>query len=389
MRSKIIFLILLLIQLNVNAQKGMFKKGTIQPSVYKEQLAYTLVNQLIYVTVEIEGKEYIFLVDTGAPSTIRKNLDVDFVFLKKESIMDAMQNTQEVDYVTLPSIKIGNLTFDNFVFMQEDLTVFEDLGIDGIIGGNITARGAWDFDLQKNSITVSNTLDQAWLKEANFSAFKMKKTDIGTPLLSLTYFDRIKEKGIFFDTGYSGLFYLSASMFDKVKPYVSDYITGEGILSKNAFGNSVGETALLPLKMKLGQQHIPIFFSDVEEDEESNLGVEWLSHYRVIIYKNTFYFSNEGQRGFETKFVGKGIKTAVENGELLVTFVWHNSPAHKQGIQLGDKIQAVNGQQVADLTLNEQLELKKTMETSPEITVEITRLNHPIVLKEEVLLTGE
>lgn len=389
MRGKVVLLFLLLIQLNVKAQKGIFKQGTIHPTVYKEQVGYTRVNHLIYVNVEIKGKEYVFLVDTGAPSTIRKGLDVDFVFLKKESIMDAMQNTQEVDYVTIPAVKMGQLTFENFVFMQEDLAVFDDLGIDGILGANITARSAWDFDLQHHSITVSNTLDVIDRTDASFSALKIKKTHIGTPLITLTYFDKIKEKGIFFDTGYSGLFYLSSSMFEKVKPYVSHYITGEGILSMNAFGSSAGETALLPLKMKMGKQQIPTFLADVEQDEESNLGVEWLSYYRVIIHRNTFYFAKYEQRDFEIKVRGKGMRTAVEQGELLVTFVWHDSQAHKQGIRLGDKIQAVNGQIVDHLTLAEQLELKKIIDTSPEVIVKINRLNEPIGLKEEVLLTCE
>lgn len=387
--KKILFvLFFVLIHLHTIAQKGIFKRGTISPSIYKEQVSYTRVDKLIYVTVEIKGKEYVFLVDTGAPSTIRKGLDVDAVFLERLSIMDAMQNTQEVEYVTIPAVKMGNLTFENFVFMREDLSVFDDLGIDGILGGNMTAKSVWDFDLYHDAIVVSSHFDTQ-LKTANFSCLKVKKTAIGTPLLTLTYFDQVKEKGIFFDTGYNGLFYLSTIMFEKVKPYASHYITGEGVLSTNAFGVSSGQTALLPLSMKVGKQLIPTFLADVEEDEESNLGVEWLSYYRVILHGNKFYFAPYENKKFEANFSGKGLKTRIENGELMVTFIWHNSPAHQAGIQVGDTIQVVNGQKVEQLTLNEKEKLKEQLQSSPEVTLEISRINTEIVLKEEVLLKGK
>ncbi|WP_353162248.1 PDZ domain-containing protein [Myroides odoratus] len=389
MRKQLFVLFFVLIQIHATAQKGIFKRGTISPSVYKEQLSYNIVDKFIYVTVEIKGKEYVFMVDTGAPSTIRKGVDVEAVFAESQPIMDAVRNIQQVEYVAVSAVKIGNLTFENFVFMREDLSVFDDLGIDGIIGGNITAKSVWDFDLYHNTITISSHLDQQLKSASNFSRLKIKKTDVGTPMVTLTYFDKIKEKGIFFDTGYNGLFYLSSRMFEKVKPYVPSYITGEGVLSMNAFGSSSGETALLPLTMKMGKQSIPTFLADVDDDEESNLGVEWLSYYRVILQGNALYFSPYAQRKFETKFSGKGIKTEIENGELVVVFVWHNSPAHQYGIQVGDKIQAVNGQVVDQLPLLKQKELKKEILTSPEITLEIHRLNKTIVLKDEVLLTWE
>lgn len=389
MKKRLLILFFVLIQVNAMAQKGIFKRGSISPIVYEEQVTYEIVNRLIYVTVEIKGENYVFMVDTGAPSTIRKGLNVDAVFLENQLIMDAMQNTQEVAYVSLPSVKMGNITFENFVFMQEDLEAFDDLGIDGIIGGNITARSVWDFDLYHDKITVSSHLDPKFKTDVDFSRLKVKQTEIGTPLVTLTYFDKVKEKGVFFDTGYNGLFYLSSTMFEKVKPYAPPYLTGEGMLSMNAFGKSSGETALLPLTMKIGNHLLPPFLADVEQDEESNLGVEWLSYYRVIIQGNRFYFSPYKQKKFETKYSGKGIKTKIENGELLVTFLWHHSQAQKYGIQVGDTILAVNGQIVSQLTVAQQEQLKKDIEALPEITLEIKRLNQSIVLQDEVLLSAD
>lgn len=379
-------LFILFLKLNGSAQKGIFKRGTIYPRQYTENVSFKIVNHLIYVTVEIKGEKYVFLVDTGAPSTIRKSLDADFIFLTKEPIMDAMRNVQEVEYGIIPQVKMSAITFKNFTFMREDFALFDELGIDGIIGANITSKSAWDFDLLHHRITISSALSPALLKSRNFSSLKVKRTPTGTPTIALTYFDKIKEEGIYFDTGYTGLFYLNSDLFQEVKPYVAGYITGEGEISRSAFGVSAGETLAFPLAMKMGNEEIPTFLAHVEEDDESNIGVRWLSYYRVIIFENRFYFSKYDQKDFDNQVVMKGMKADIENDELVVTFVWHNSQAHRKGVQVGDKIGAVNGQVVANLPFPEQVKLKEEINTAPTIRVDIHRLGTDIELADEVLL---
>ncbi|WP_286421130.1 retropepsin-like aspartic protease [Myroides odoratimimus] len=175
-KTNIITVLVLLFSFNLFAQKGIFKKGIITPSTYYETLNYTLKDDHIYVDVIIEGKTYKFIVDTGAPTSITFNVKGDFKFIYEDELHDASNNVSKVKYVSIPSIKIGKLEYKNFTAVQSDMDAFKSLGVDGLIGGNMISKSCWDFDLENNRITLSNTLNK---KDINL--FNRNKIPRGKP----------------------------------------------------------------------------------------------------------------------------------------------------------------------------------------------------------------
>ena len=214
MHKILISLIFLLTFTNSFSQKGMFKQGSISPNIYTENIAYEFVWGIIIIKVQINEKTYRFLLDTGAPTTINSKVIGDFAFVKEEKSTDASQNEASVNYVKIPKMKFGNIIYKDFVAMQYDLEVFEQLNIDGILGANLISKSTWEFDIENNVITVSDKLVENKVKD--FSKTNLKIIDTGTPVLKFTYFNKIKEKRVYFDTGFNGLFYLSTSMFNKL-----------------------------------------------------------------------------------------------------------------------------------------------------------------------------
>lgn len=387
MKTKITLFLFILVSMYSYSQKGIFKKGTIAPSVYNEKLEYRLVNDLIYLDVEINNNKYTFILDTGAPTTISTKVKGDFEFLLKESIVDASNNSQDVNYVSIPSIKIGNLEFTNFAAMQEDLSLLTEAGVDGLIGGNIICRSAWDFDLEKNNIVISNTLNKEVVKKG-FKEMKVALEDTGTPTVSMKYFNKIGEENIYFDTGYNDFFYLSNDKFLEIKKanLVSTFIEGNGVISQSAFGDGVGNTFLMPLEMSIGGHKLPTFITDVDIDEESNLGAKWLTYYRTILYKNKLYFK-ANNTSMKKEVIAKSIKIDFKGTELYITFVWNTPFTKEHNLKIGDKILSINNKDISSMSPEDLKKVKSTTFKEKEVLIEVNTKGNFVLVKDEVLLS--
>ncbi|MEC4051885.1 aspartyl protease family protein [Myroides odoratimimus] len=385
-KTNITTVLVLLFSFNLFAQKGIFKKGIITPSIYNEILNYTLKEDHIYVDVIIENKIYKFIVDTGAPTSITFNVKGDFKFIYEDELHDASNNVSKVKYVSIPSIKIGNLEYKNFTAVQSDMDAFKTLGVDGLIGGNMISKSCWDFDLENNRITLSNTLDKKEI--SSFNKVKVKKEDTGTPTLTMSYFNGLKEKNIFFDTGYNDFFYLSEDVFNTLndKKVFSKALTGEGVISYSAFGPSIGKTYIAPLEIKVGNYEIPVFLTAVDVDDTSNLGSKWLQYYRTILYKNHFYFKPYN-KSFSQTYENIGIKTKLKNNELVISFVWDSPAIRKNNLKIDDKILSVNDREISAMSKEELKEVQRNAFKADKVKIEVNTKGNFIELNKETILS--
>ncbi|MCT4216562.1 aspartyl protease family protein [Elizabethkingia anophelis] len=387
--ASLFILFCIIISIQIKAQKGIFKYGSIYPKTHNENISFELVANHIFVYVNIEGNKYRFLVDTGAPTSISKNVKGNFELVLKDEITDASGNKENISYVSIPELRLGNLIYKNFVALKGDIEIFNSLGIDGILGANLICKSIWDFNIGNNIITVSDQINKMTIKD--FRKLKTKILNTGTPTLSMTYFNKEKEKNIYFDTGYNGLFYLCRSVFEKLlnKNLIKEYIEGNGVVSQNAFGNSEGKTYLLPLQMKIGKENIQPFLADVDYDDESNLGSEWLLAYRTILTKNRMYIKKYKDAELKRALVTKGINISHNGSDLVVVFLWKNSSAQKKGIKIGDKILSINGK---NYSVGDKVEIDNIISDfykNQSVVLEINVKGNFIELFDEILLKIE
>ncbi|MCC9043579.1 aspartyl protease family protein [Myroides sp. M-43] len=384
-RTNLITIIILLFSFHLFAQRGIFKKGTITPNAYNENLNYTVKDDHIYVDVIIEDKTYKFIVDTGAPTSVTFNVKGDFDFIYEDELYDASNNVSKVKFISIPSIRIGNLEYKNFAAVQSDMDAFKSLGVDGLIGANMISKSCWDFDLENNRITLSNNLNK---QEINlFNRVKVKKADSGTPTLTMTYFNGLKEKDIFFDTGYNDFFYLSEDMFDTLnkKNVFSKVLTGEGVISYSAFGPSIGKTYITPLEMKIGNYEIPVFIAAVDVDDTSNLGTKWLKYYRTILYKNNFYFKSYNKI-LPSTYQDIGIKVKIKENELIISFVWDSPSIKNKNLKAGDKILSVNNKDISSMSEDELKEIQRNAFKADKVQIEVNTKDNFMTLYKEIIL---
>ena len=82
---------------------------------YHTEVAYEFVNEKIIIPVEIEGEQYRFLFDTGAPNFITNNLynKIKTRFVKSILVSDASNKKDSLNVVVVPKINIGGTHFRN------------------------------------------------------------------------------------------------------------------------------------------------------------------------------------------------------------------------------------------------------------------------------------
>lgn len=130
------------------------------------------------VPVELDGKKYRFLFDTGAPTSISKDLqrELKYKVIDRGSIVDSDQNKIRVDYVRVDSIVIEGIKFRNVKAFVADFTANPTLAcleLDGILGSNLMQACNWQIDYSKEQIHFSNEpflTNQPGVYSAKFTA---------------------------------------------------------------------------------------------------------------------------------------------------------------------------------------------------------------------------
>lgn len=123
------------------------------------------------VPVELNGKRYRFLFDTGAPTSISMEVQnsLDFKVVDRGSIVDSDKNKIRVKYVRVDSMFIGGVRFGNIRAFVGDFQANPTLAcleLDGIIGSNMMQVCNWQIDYVGQEIKLSSS---AFLKDEKYS----------------------------------------------------------------------------------------------------------------------------------------------------------------------------------------------------------------------------
>jgi len=141
MKEKILFL-LLLISSNIYSQSIDLNIGKANTKNYYEEISFELVNDKVIIPVTIEGERYRFILDTGAPNIISKEI-YDLVkpkLIKSIPVTDASGKREYLNVVSLESLKLGNVSFEQtaaLVYEQNANPLFKCFRVDGFIGSNM------------------------------------------------------------------------------------------------------------------------------------------------------------------------------------------------------------------------------------------------------------
>ncbi len=135
------------------------RSGNTHQEQFRQDVDIEIKNGLIFLPVSIQGQTYRFLFDTGAPLSISQKIQnaLEYEVVSKGNIIDSDHNNQEVKWVQVDSILIGDISFQKQVAFIGDFEanpLLSCLEIDGIIGSNLIRHCNWRIDQNNKSTSL-------------------------------------------------------------------------------------------------------------------------------------------------------------------------------------------------------------------------------------------
>ncbi|MDH4470957.1 MAG: aspartyl protease family protein [Fluviicola sp.] len=328
----------------------LLKQGDVEQPSFTAEIPFEMRMGLVVVKVNIEGKDYDFMVDTGAPNVVTKELAADLNLKAKveRKTGDSQGKKEVLQFAEMPEMLIGGVHFIETGAAIADLKRSNEiacLDVDGFVGSNLMKEAVWQFDYERKVITISDSIDAF---EIPATAFRIPFTPATsfTPLVDITY-NGVTDKLVTFDTGSNGYFGSSASTRKTLQSEgkLANPAIGVGANSSGLYGLGDGDSTYNALikDTKLGSLTIPEQVVSFGPGART-IGTKFLEHYRVIINWSTNEIILIPTDDFiNNKLENFGISPFYNNDQLEVRLVMLGSEADKMGIRLGDRILEVNG----------------------------------------------
>lgn len=215
----IYFLTIILINsCSVSKAVKYFKEGKIAEENFKVTFPFEMKNGYIVVKAKIKNKYYNFILDTGTPNLVSKELaeNLNLKIIDSVKASDVFDNKQTNKYARIDSIKIGLLDFVGTAALINDFNtvpVWASMNVDGFIGSNLMQHAIWDFDFNQKLITITNDESKLNLPEKIIEN-KLFIGYAGAPAIA-TKINGDKVWNFTVDFGYNGGIVIPFSVFEK------------------------------------------------------------------------------------------------------------------------------------------------------------------------------
>ncbi|TXB60638.1 aspartyl protease family protein [Phaeodactylibacter luteus] len=334
------------------ASSQLWDTGSLKQEQFIEEIPVRLVNGLIFLDVEADGRPLTFLLDTGAPTIIDEGAveALNLPVRKYGTAQDAYGRRDRINRTRIKHLKIGGLDFRNqpaLISPLRTIPVFNCLEIDGLLGANLMKRAYWQFDYERERLLVTDQLENLPVPESALQIpFRTKAQ--GTPIIDLRIGDSLSIADVTLDFGSGNGLTLERSLFPeewiKKAEVYTDGIAGVGLYG--AAMDSVWYREMPGLFTTQGDTVAAAVFLRVKRGGSHLLGTELLRHFRVTIdwRANMLYLEPRGE--VVQTWRGMGFSVTPEEDGLVVSKLVYPSPAVDAGLQLGDRLVKVDGERV-------------------------------------------
>ena len=355
--------------INIFSQNIDLNIGETKSKNYFEEFDFELIRDKIIVPVEIRGVTYKFILDTGAPNIISKEISdmINPRLLKTIPITDASGIKENLNVVSIEELKFGNIMFKNTASLVYDTTsnpLFQCFGIDGFIGSNMLRNSIIQIDVERKKITLTDNRKKLALDKKDSSKIKLIGSQ-SSPYLWINL--KGKDKGreqVLIDTGMGGLYDISHRNYDvfKKEKIFNEIGESEGASSVSLFGDVPVKKHLrlhLPL-LKINGFEIENYITNTTNSKNSRIGADLLKYgVMTIDYVNKRFYLNPKSKKINIEKPEFNFSKTLKDGKLIIGFVWENELQKK--ISYGDEILEINGKtiKICDLITKESVSEKE------------------------------
>ncbi len=351
--------------------------GSVINKNYTTDIPFEWSGDLPIITVNINGKDHKFLFDTDAPTTIPEHLVNE---LQLQTVGDPIKlydsdgRQLERFLYKLPLLKIGDISFKDYVVMSDDFKSkfpLSCLGFDGIFGYNYMKDLIIKLDYMNQKITFSDKE----IPHKNYTPVAIHFRPVQGPVVEI---ELPFAKGNFIiDTGKNTDIQLGdTGVIPEMDKLNYEYRDTRGTYSSSIGGQNTDrqkrEYLLTDFTISPSLK-IKSFPMSVDQSHSFLIGNQFLKHFNIIIdFPNQkAYFQNTKDGAINEGFIETFgfVPFWNENDGLFISAITDKTPASKANLKVGDKIVTLSGKDVSNmkesefcsLMLNEDLNKKERL----------------------------
>lgn len=386
MKKSFLFIFLIYTFSIAYAQPNLFHQGKIISKNYIDTIKFEFLKNKIIIPVQLNGKTRRFIVDTGAPLLITKELqaELNFQVLKKDLLADVNQRLDSTNYVQIPHLLIGKVHFENVVGMIADLNagLLSCFGIEGIIGSNVLVNSILNINLERKEMILTDKIEKLGLPAKSASNLILEARQ-STPIIEISPFPKANEQ-IFIDTGDDEFYAMSLRSFaffteeTEIKKHLISQATGASTAGLHGFEQDTTKHLLMFDSLRINDLYFYNVSVATQTNPNSRIGAEVLKYGSMTIdYINKkFYFvpfkdiSKDHKIEYKPSASTKLDFALKSEGDLLkVGAVWEGTNAIKEGIKVGFTIKKIDNYEVLGKNICEIfLDLEGVFEGKREVT---------------------
>ena len=347
--SLLLLCVVLLTQCRSSKVTQLFEQGGFAHKEHQTSVTFDERLGLAIVPIEIKGKTYRFLFDTGAHNIVSEKV-AKALDLPSSGTLRARDSNGTLKQ--LPVVRIDTFYFGDQPVIGTNASVYpldaslalSCLEIDGILGGNTFKSSAWRIDFANQTISVNPSRD-TWTNTGRWDSMKVT---VGSSyhLTTDLKVDSFTIKNVKLDYGYSRGLALPAEHYSKLKKLLKrdDDRLGFAYGSSGLFGQGKPDTtrALLLSDVAFGSLKDPRLV--VRPSKKALLGCDFFRNYVVVLdYPHRTAYLQAQPKRFDRPFVGLGFSAQKVDSAVVCAALIENSPAALAGLTVGDTILAIDG----------------------------------------------
>jgi predicted aspartyl protease len=343
------------------------QSGSVSQANFKEVVHFKFINNQILIPVEIEGKTYDFLFDTGAPCCISDEMTstIDLKKVGKNRLVDAQGKKKAGKIYSINQLKIGAISFEKFCYNSLDtrqMTQAYCTSVAGVIGRNLVRHAIWQIDYQQQTITFCDHRDSLNIdKNTQIIPFYGEASPIIHLATDSTY---LCEADL--DTGSSGS--ITIPQYNWIKlPQKQKFSKSYGI-SYAAFSSNIDTSFMTKVDaMTFGNRvelnHIAVSTSKLLTS--ALIGNKFLKNYLVTIDYRAHELLLLKTQHSDNQLFNYGFFPDFHKDKLVVRSILAKSVAEQKGLKIYDHILQFNGIDTRNMTQEDFCNFQKP--TSNEV----------------------
>ncbi len=341
--------------LNRKKVEKFYRKNatSVKKELFREEIGFKLVDNLIILPVKIENETYHFMLDTGRPTTIEPYLK------KKLNLKQVITPFADSNFVSIPKVTVGNIDFLSSLSVVESVDTFHCTKIDGRLGANFMQSAIWKIDYQRKKITLTNYRDS--LQKDSVKTINFKTWLYGMPY-SNAYFSPYYDIVVSFFTSEAHSFCFSElikSSLPSNQKYVKCYTKYQR--REKIDTASFSNIPYMRFESGLIVHNNLAHFESKQFTYSGNIGYDFFKNYICTFDWGMKKISLQPISKPENKIEGFGMSMWSINNKLTIYCLYEGMPAMEAGLHLGDEILSLDDLAFENITKEQFCEKRENI----------------------------